>query len=150
MAKVLVQWPSVWFRTYANDPFYLLTLCSPAQAQNWVKKRAKPTFGQINDSLWFSMSRKDPNKPRGRTTAYAFFVIAEKEAFYRVSFMTPESAWVNKSTAFNFVAKCWDQPIFRIIPRRNSIFPTFRDSAVKNGRQWMKMIAKSLRFRLMR
>ena len=34
------------------------------------------------------MSRKDPNKPRGRTTAYAFFVIAEKEAFYRVSFMT--------------------------------------------------------------
>ena len=30
------------------------------------------------------MSRKDPNKPRGRTTAYAYFVIAEKEAFYRV------------------------------------------------------------------
>jgi len=29
------------------------------------------------------MSRKDPNKPRGRTTAYAYFVIAEKEAFYR-------------------------------------------------------------------
>jgi len=27
------------------------------------------------------MSRKDPNKPRGRTTAYAYFVMAEKEQY---------------------------------------------------------------------
>ena len=43
------------------------------------------------------MSRKDPNKPRGRTTAYAYFVIAEKEAFYRVR------QFVTKTFKFIFV-----------------------------------------------
>lgn len=28
-------------------------------------------------------NRKDPNKPRGRTTAYAFFVMTEKETYQK-------------------------------------------------------------------
>ena len=30
------------------------------------------------------MSRKDANKPKGRTTAYAYFVMSEKEQYAKV------------------------------------------------------------------
>ena len=71
-------WSIVWPRDERFHPVLIIF------ARNYVKldllDRNK-IFGKIKVKV---MSRKDPNKPRGRTTAYAYFVIAEKEAFYRV------------------------------------------------------------------
>ena len=68
--------------------FFLVTKTLP---QTQPGKNPKISVGNLEGSYvtWKlfrskNMSRKDANKPKGRTTAYAYFVMSEKEQYAKV------------------------------------------------------------------